>query len=175
MSKNGTGETSGVVQPQPQPQEQRKSTREREAGDRVYTLETRPEMVASVLDRVLEARETQRLSKSSARTYMRATVGSLQEEIQFTEEMPGAVSVQGTEDPEFETFYTKNILLNEGIRAWMAAQDQPHENLIFPEEEYLRQKKAAKGKGALSSKSPEVKINGAGTLKPKAAFSPFLS
>ncbi|KAI3887922.1 hypothetical protein MKW92_002796 [Papaver armeniacum] len=37
-------------------------------------------------------------------------------------------------DPEFETFYTKNILLNEGIRAWMAAQDQPHENLIFPEE-----------------------------------------
>ncbi|KAF4402748.1 hypothetical protein G4B88_010200 [Cannabis sativa] len=36
--------------------------------------------------------------------------------------------------PEVETFYTKNILLNEGIRAWMAAQDQPHENLIFPEE-----------------------------------------
>jgi photosystem II P680 reaction center D2 protein len=38
------------------------------------------------------------------------------------------------EDPESETFYTKNILLNEGIRAWMAAQDQPHENLIFPKE-----------------------------------------
>lgn len=34
----------------------------------------------------------------------------------------------------FETFYTKNILLNEGIRAWMAAQDQPHERLVFPEE-----------------------------------------
>ena len=34
----------------------------------------------------------------------------------------------------FETFYTKNILLNEGILAWMAAQDQLHENLIFPEE-----------------------------------------
>lgn len=30
--------------------------------------------------------------------------------------------------------YTKNILLNEGIRAWMAAQDQPHEKLVFPEE-----------------------------------------
>ena len=29
--------------------------------------------------------------------------------------------------PEFETFYTKNILLNEGIRAWMAPTDQPHE------------------------------------------------
>ena len=28
----------------------------------------------------------------------------------------------------------KNILLNEGIRAWMAAQDQPHERLVFPEE-----------------------------------------
>jgi len=28
----------------------------------------------------------------------------------------------------------KNILLNEGIRAWMAAQDQPHETLVFPEE-----------------------------------------
>ncbi|KAJ4850031.1 hypothetical protein Tsubulata_014071 [Turnera subulata] len=38
------------------------------------------------------------------------------------------------ENPEFETFYTKNIFLNEGIRAWMAAQDQPHENLIFLEE-----------------------------------------
>ena len=33
-----------------------------------------------------------------------------------------------------ETFYTKNILLNEGICAWMAAQDQSHENLLFPEE-----------------------------------------
>ncbi|KAJ0074697.1 hypothetical protein Patl1_37427 [Pistacia atlantica] len=40
--------------------------------------------------------------------------------------------IRAAEDPEFETFYTKNIL--EGIRAWMAAQDQPHENLIFPEE-----------------------------------------
>ena len=26
--------------------------------------------------------------------------------------------------PEFETFYTKNILLNEGLRAWMAPVDQ---------------------------------------------------
>ena len=24
-------------------------------------------------------------------------------------------------DPEFETFYTKNILLNEGMRAWMSS------------------------------------------------------
>ncbi|CAN4128267.1 unnamed protein product [Withania somnifera] len=38
------------------------------------------------------------------------------------------------EDTEFKTFYTKNILLNEGICAWMEAGDQPHENLIFPEE-----------------------------------------
>jgi len=42
--------------------------------------------------------------------------------------------IRAAEDPEFETFYTKNILLNEGIRAWMAAQDQPHEQLVFPEE-----------------------------------------
>lgn len=42
--------------------------------------------------------------------------------------------IRAAEDPEFETFYTKNILFNEGIRAWMAAQDQPHENLLFPEE-----------------------------------------
>ncbi|GJU11371.1 photosystem II D2 protein [Tanacetum coccineum] len=42
--------------------------------------------------------------------------------------------IRAAEDLEFETFYTKNILLHEGIRAWMAAQDQPHENLIFPEE-----------------------------------------
>jgi len=38
------------------------------------------------------------------------------------------------EDPEFETFYTKNILLNEGLRAWLAPVDQPHENFVFPEE-----------------------------------------
>jgi photosystem II P680 reaction center D2 protein len=42
--------------------------------------------------------------------------------------------IRAAEDPEFETFYTKNLLLNEGIRAWMAAQDQPHEKLVFPEE-----------------------------------------
>ncbi|KAM7468139.1 hypothetical protein LguiB_015701 [Lonicera macranthoides] len=42
--------------------------------------------------------------------------------------------IRAAENPEFETFYTKNILLNERIRAWMVAQDQPHENLIFPED-----------------------------------------
>jgi photosystem II P680 reaction center D2 protein len=42
--------------------------------------------------------------------------------------------VRAAEDPEFETFYTKNLLLNEGIRAWMAPQDQPAERFIFPEE-----------------------------------------
>ena len=40
--------------------------------------------------------------------------------------------IHAAEDPKFETFYTKNILLNKGIHAWMAAQDQSHENLIFP-------------------------------------------
>ena len=28
----------------------------------------------------------------------------------------------------------KNILLNEGLRAWLAPVDQPHENFVFPEE-----------------------------------------
>ena len=42
--------------------------------------------------------------------------------------------LRAAEDPEFETFYTKNILLNEGLRAWMAPVDQPHENFVFPEE-----------------------------------------
>ena len=42
--------------------------------------------------------------------------------------------IRAAEDPEFETFYTKNILLNEGLRNWMASVDQPHENFIFPEE-----------------------------------------
>ncbi|MFS7898114.1 putative photosystem II [Helianthus anomalus] len=37
------------------------------------------------------------------------------------------------EDPEFDTFYTQHILLNESICTWMAAQDQPRENLIFIE------------------------------------------
>ena len=42
--------------------------------------------------------------------------------------------IRAAEDPEFETFYTKNILLNEGLRNWMDQVDQPHENFIFPEE-----------------------------------------
>merc|ERR1712054_357037 len=42
--------------------------------------------------------------------------------------------LRAAEDPEFETFCTKNILLNEGLRAWMAPQDQPHQNFVFPEE-----------------------------------------
>jgi photosystem II P680 reaction center D2 protein len=42
--------------------------------------------------------------------------------------------LKAAEDPEYETFYTKNILLNEGIRLWMALEDQPHENFHFPEE-----------------------------------------
>ncbi|PHT62428.1 hypothetical protein T459_33733 [Capsicum annuum] len=42
--------------------------------------------------------------------------------------------IRAAEDPGFETFYTKNILLNEGIHTWMAAQDWPYENLIFLED-----------------------------------------
>ena len=42
--------------------------------------------------------------------------------------------IRASEDPEFETFYTKNILLNEGLRAWMAPVDQPGQNFVFPEE-----------------------------------------
>ena len=42
--------------------------------------------------------------------------------------------LKASEDPEFETFYTKNVLLNDGIRIWMAVQDQSHENYQFPEE-----------------------------------------
>ena len=45
--------------------------------------------------------------------------------------------IRAAEDPEFETFYTKNILLNEGLRAWMAPVDQPHEQFVFPEEVLL--------------------------------------
>ena len=40
--------------------------------------------------------------------------------------------IRAAEDPEFETFYTKNILLNEGLRAWLAPVDQPHENVCIP-------------------------------------------
>ena len=42
--------------------------------------------------------------------------------------------LRAAEDAEFESFYTKNILLNEGVRGWLAPGDQPHERLIFPEE-----------------------------------------
>ena len=40
--------------------------------------------------------------------------------------------LKASEDLEFETFYTKNILLNERILLWMSVQDQPHENFQFP-------------------------------------------
>jgi photosystem II P680 reaction center D2 protein len=42
--------------------------------------------------------------------------------------------IRAAQDPEYETFYTKNILLNEGLRAWLAPMDQPHEHFVFPEE-----------------------------------------
>jgi photosystem II P680 reaction center D2 protein len=42
--------------------------------------------------------------------------------------------IRAAEDPEWENFYTKNILLNEGLRAWMATADQPGEKFVFPDE-----------------------------------------
>lgn len=42
--------------------------------------------------------------------------------------------IRATEDSEFETFYTKNNLLNEGIFTWTVTRDQPHGNFIFPVE-----------------------------------------
>ena len=42
--------------------------------------------------------------------------------------------IRAAEDPSYENFYTKNILLNDGLRAWMATADQPGENFQFPEE-----------------------------------------
>ena len=42
--------------------------------------------------------------------------------------------LKATENPEFETFYTKNILLTKGIRLLMAVQDQSREIVQFPEE-----------------------------------------
>jgi photosystem II P680 reaction center D2 protein len=42
--------------------------------------------------------------------------------------------LRAAKDPEYETFYTKNVLLNEGLRVFMAAEDQPHENFVFPDE-----------------------------------------
>ena len=42
--------------------------------------------------------------------------------------------LKAAEDPEFETFYTKNILLNYEIRLWMAVQDQSNEIFQFLEE-----------------------------------------
>jgi photosystem II P680 reaction center D2 protein len=42
--------------------------------------------------------------------------------------------IRAAEDPEFESFYTKNILLNNGLREWMMTIDQPHENFPVIEE-----------------------------------------
>jgi hypothetical protein len=38
--------------------------------------------------------------------------------------------LRAAEDPEFETFYTKNIIKRR-YSCLMAAQDQPHENFVF--------------------------------------------
>jgi hypothetical protein len=38
------------------------------------------------------------------------------------------------EDPEFETFYTKKYFIKRRYSCLMAAQDQPHENFVSPEE-----------------------------------------
>ncbi|MBE9067788.1 photosystem II D2 protein (photosystem q(a) protein), partial [Leptolyngbya cf. ectocarpi LEGE 11479] len=41
--------------------------------------------------------------------------------------------IRAAEDPEYETFYTKNVLLNEGVRAWVSELDQPAKKFVFPE------------------------------------------
>ena len=39
-----------------------------------------------------------------------------------------------TEDQSLRPSTPKNILLNEGLRNWIATVDQPHEEFVFPEE-----------------------------------------
>lgn len=46
--------------------------------------------------------------------------------------------IRAAEDPSYETFYTKNQLLSEGMRSWMVQIDQPHLNLDLPEEIFPR-------------------------------------
>ena len=46
--------------------------------------------------------------------------------------------IRAAEDPEWENFVTKNALLNEGMRSWMAQMDQPGQNFEFPEEIFPR-------------------------------------
>ena len=40
--------------------------------------------------------------------------------------------LKAAEDPGFRTFYTKNILLNDGIRPWVSVHDQLYEIFQFP-------------------------------------------
>ena len=42
--------------------------------------------------------------------------------------------IRAASDSSYETFYTKNILLNDGLRAWLATADQPGENFVLPDE-----------------------------------------
>ena len=39
--------------------------------------------------------------------------------------------IHAAEDSKFNTFYSKNVILNEGNHAWMTAENQPYKNLIF--------------------------------------------
>ncbi|CAL5179695.1 unnamed protein product [Lathyrus oleraceus] len=42
--------------------------------------------------------------------------------------------IRAAEDPEFETFYTQKYSLKRRYSCVDGDSDQPHENLIFPEE-----------------------------------------
>ena len=46
--------------------------------------------------------------------------------------------LKASEDLEFETFYTKNILLNERILLWVSVHDQPHEIFNFRKRFYRK-------------------------------------
>ena len=53
-------------------------------------------------------------------------------------EVVGIIAGQSIGEPvtqlTLRTFHTSGVFIGGiGIRAWMATQDQPHENLIFPE------------------------------------------
>ena len=74
--------------------------------------------------------------------------------------------IRAAEDPEFETFYTKNILLNEGLRAWMAPADQPHENFVFPEEVLPVVTLSNPGLGATGGENPTPPVMPGGPATP---------
>ena len=104
---------------------------ETEFHDEITSVRLNGEKIAEIRDLMDEMKS---IKEKNDRTIKGLSIGIIGLALNLRAYDFVSQELRAAEDPEFETFYTKNILLNEGLRAWMAPVDQPHENFVFPEE-----------------------------------------